>query len=339
MGDLYLKIGLLNRIKYLTSDMIDNILTYEEKNKIFNSSEYIFQKFVEKCIKNNIIVFKDEQAEKYFYDNVNRFYKIYIEDTLKYVKLPEELLYCLILDENMYHLTSLLSIINQIKIIDKHWSILSDDLKVSILSNLPDQYKKKYIEKYNDPEYSLVSKNLVFSLSNDEEKMKYYNLVDKSKRSSLISTLNNSETKKKYLTPFTHNKGEIISSLDNDDYKIFYLLKYIFILSYAEKESIIRSFEDSNNIIKYYHMINSSYYKMKLLLSNSIDDNTRNKLFELSDKKTCCLVYDSIKDEKIRRKFLNSINNPHYLYNVLITIASSDLYEDKIYILKKLKIL
>ncbi len=336
MGDLYLKIGLLNRIKYLTSDMIDNILTYEEKNKIFNSSEYIFQKFVEKCIKNNIIVFKDEQAEKYFYDNVNRFYKIYIEDTLKYVKLPEELLYCLILDENMYHLTSLLSIINQIKIIDKHWSILSDDLKVSILSNLPDQYKKKYIEKYNDPEYSLVSKNLVFSLSNDEEKMKYYNLVDKSKRSSLISTLNNSETKKKYLTPFTHNKGEIISSLDNDDYKIFYLLKYIFILSYAEKESIIRSFEDSNNIIKYYHMINSSYYKMKLLLSNSIDDNTRNKLFELSDKKTCCLVYDSIKDEKIRRKFLNSINNPHYLYNVLITIASSDLYEDKIYILKKL---
>lgn len=156
-------------------------------------------------------------------------------------------------------------------------SIDSDEIKERIL-------KEKLLKNI----YSHNICRLVKSIKDDNIKIRCLKYVEKYERVEVISTIKSDYLKTKYLTLFAKEKGELISSLEDDKLRERQLKKYWFTLSGEYKGQIISSFENPELVYKYARKVTSDAGKIPII----------SKLIQLDDRKTAIEIFSTIKSQK-----------------------------------------
>ena len=159
---------------------------------------------------------------------------------------------------------------------------LSDDRLVELIQRYTNQQIQYEIfnciksDVYREQALSYIKKSnmmdiMVSQFDNEDLIIKHLKRVPYSERGYVISKLDNDYYKEKFLTIFRGSKSTIIKSLSTDEKKIYYLKRYSLFLDKYDKAEIVASFENVDNIIKYFHVFKEDEDLINYLMQMDFD--------------------------------------------------------------------
>ena len=206
---LYNKINQLRLMNNLTTDIIINNLSFNERVDLLNSKEYICKLFIDKCLANDIKIFTEQDHYK------NVITPVYRTSLVKLFDASEKSAVDLYMDSSN---SSFLRNIKTKQGFDYLLSKLSDyDLKFFDfygVYNLPDEVLLQYLS--ND---KVENNYIVDSLRDDKLKIEHLKDVERYYRISIISSLHDDDLKTQVIKPISKGNARIISSFNSDEKK------------------------------------------------------------------------------------------------------------------------
>ena len=317
-------------------------LSYEDRKSIITSNLFVANLIKEKIIGNKIKIFNQEEAIKFFYNYRDVFNVQNLESIIFLLAiLPDEILINELLEhlvlgvynKNFYIIVDLVK--NPLLLLEKFDRFNSQQKEHVFKLISDDELEKLMFQK----KYKNYIEDIIFAFKTDEYKRKYLNKLNGKNKSLLIASLSD-ENKKQYIKPFTFHKGNIISRINDDSLKERYLQIYKVILTEEEKVLIISSFKDLSYIkrnLKY--LKGEKSYLMFLNNASKLNQSEIYKeiLLSLKNEKN---IYDYMINNtevfsnfELAKKLLLKINSNEYLYKIIHYSCSVYFYQ---YILPRL---
>lgn len=192
--------------------------------------------------------------------------------------------------------------------INDFMQLASDDVILDCLANMTKEHSEQYgvylktdkarIEALN---YASIKNNpnsslfIIMNMDDDDLKIKYMHLVGKNNISSVLSSIKNVKLKENLIDRFPKDSGVLISTLENEEERIYYYEKYFKKLDSYNKKLVFGSLSEENKE-KYLQR----YWK------------------KLSDEEKCFHLSEIGNDELVLEKARESLSDLHMIQLVYV---------------------
>ena len=290
---LYNKINQLRLMNNLTTDIIINNLSFNERVDLLNSKEYICKLFIDKCLANDIKIFTEQDHYK------NVITPVYRTSLVKLFDASEKSAVDLYMDSSN---SSFLRNIKTKQGFDYLLSKLSDyDLKFFDfygVYNLPDEVLLQYLS--ND---KVENNYIVDSLRDDKLKIEHLKDVERYYRISIISSLHDDDLKTQFIKPISKGNARIISSFNSDEKKEKYLTGvYKHLLKYEDIVDILISIKNEEIFKRNMHLLKPSKYNTSFFFRKSVPKDIKLNILENfikeKDLLDCLVLFKPTEEEK-----------------------------------------
>ncbi len=322
----------IEALESIDSDTIIRTFSFEERRLLATeiesiASEHTMSKihnFVEKLIKERVIIFTNEELEKIQLKNEDYFYS----KELLYTQYNDDKLLEMILDNNRSHYRYLYKYLKKdesvYKIIELYSNgelgeeffgimhdvashIKNDELKIKCMQLLSKQPKSRRIDGYEKA-------HIASTLSNDDAKIGALHLIPNAYKSDVICSMDSDDTKVRYINLFSRNKGDLIASLKDDELKEYYFKKYYKIIFGITRAQIITSFNDKELTRKYLPTITGSEAAHEFIWRCNDEDLKLEASKKLDSDKEILRVIEYFQSPDSQLALIKRINNLNSMF-------------------------
>jgi len=377
--DLITRINYLYNKADLNQNDIFEMLTYQERVEIFYDLDNpIYKKyklindFIEKCNSMNLYLFNEQEFSLIKGNNTqvlklklnippketSRHFLLYdgfesMEDynRANFSKLSDEEIVNIInglefnnhpntIDKIIYLIPFFKSDLLKHKYLEKYFdfSNTNSELTAIVLSFNADNYKQYYLPKVKD------KFRVVMSLKDEKTKVKCLKYLNKQEKQEVLLSIHNEDIIKSFLKKPLISK-KIMVNLVDDELKESYFKKYLPMISFKDRGSILASFNSKKKQIELLNNLKSEQAIFNYLIAQNV--LSEKEIFDIAiklksdEKKIKILNY--IKNDILKNEILKSIKNINVIIANLDAIDSIEQFKKIIFdvpgvVLKKVDI-